>query len=45
MARMLESWRRCTPEMQQLAREQIEGLVNDGALNPDVREVLEKALG
>ncbi|QID18479.1 aminopeptidase N [Nitrogeniibacter mangrovi] len=45
MARMLENWRRYTPELQQLAREQIEGLLKEEALSPDVREVLEKALG
>jgi aminopeptidase N len=45
MARMLENWRRYTPELQALAREQIQGLVQDDALSPDVREVLEKALG
>ena len=45
MARVLEHWRRFTPALQSLARAQIEALVADAALSPDVREVLEKALG
>ena len=45
MARMLENWRRYTPDLQQQAKAQIEALVGDEALSPDVREVLEKALG
>ncbi|MCB1960922.1 MAG: DUF3458 domain-containing protein, partial [Rhodocyclaceae bacterium] len=44
MARVLEHWRRLTPALQSLARAQIEALVADAALSPDVREVLEKAL-
>jgi len=45
MARMLENWRRYTPELQEQAKAQIEALLGDSALSPDVREVLEKALG
>jgi len=45
MARVLENWRRYTPQLQQLARAEIESLVEDAGLSPDVREVLEKALG
>ena len=45
MARVLENWRRFTPALQALARAQIEALVGEKDLSPDVREVLEKALG
>ncbi len=45
MARVLENWRRFTPAQQTLARAQIEALVGEKDLSPDVREVLEKALG
>jgi aminopeptidase N len=44
MARALENWRRFTPTLQALIREQLERVAGTPGLSPDVTEIIDKAL-